>query len=69
VGLNRLLGVRDSEEWCNVRGLGLDWFTLKAVPYQAYEEGDAYLDVSEILQLIEIKRSFVRLFRIAPHME
>ena len=52
-----------------MRGLGLDWFTRKVVPYQAYEEGDAYLDVSEILQLIEIKRSFVRLFRIAPHME
>ena len=43
MGLSRLLGARDSEEWCNVRGLGLDWFTRKAVPYQVWEEGDAYL--------------------------
>jgi len=43
MGLNRLLGARDSEESCNVRGLGLDWFTRKAVPYQVWEEGDAYL--------------------------
>jgi len=63
------LGARHSEECRSVRGLGLDWFTRKVVPYQAYEEGDAYLDVSEILQLIEINRSFVRLFRIASHME
>lgn len=40
MGLNRLLGARDSEECRNVRGLGLDWFTRKVVPYQAYEEGD-----------------------------
>ena len=69
MGLSRLLGARDSEECRNVRGLGLDWFTWKAVPYQAYAEEDACLDVSELLQPIEIKRSFVRLFRIAPHME